>query len=151
MTRLRLNLESLTGGEPPQKAEVSLEEPVVLGRDVSSPLSLSGDAISRRHCRLEAREGSVYLTDLSANGTRLNGTQLAVGKRAVVPAASVIELPDYQISIDFLDAPEPAGEPGDASTKTGPLPGGITMSGQEILVALLLAAALLVVAVYWFL
>jgi two-component system cell cycle response regulator len=47
--------------------------PIIVGRDLASDVVVDLDNVSRRHCRLTAREGAIYLSDLnSTNGTLLN-------------------------------------------------------------------------------
>ena len=49
----------------------------VLGRDAGCDFTLSHKAVSRRHARLELRDGRLTLTDLgSANGTFVNGKRV---------------------------------------------------------------------------
>ncbi|MDR0343283.1 MAG: FHA domain-containing protein, partial [Nocardiopsaceae bacterium] len=52
--------------------------PAIIGRDEEAAVRLRGQAVSRRHCRLDiAASGTVVLTDLgSRNGTDLNGSRL---------------------------------------------------------------------------
>lgn len=51
--------------------------PVVIGRNPPADLILEGPTVSRRHCRLELRDGRLSLTDLaSTNGTFVNGVRL---------------------------------------------------------------------------
>jgi two-component system cell cycle response regulator len=48
-------------------------EVVTIGRDRENDIVLDSDSVSRRHARVEHRDGSIYLTDLdSTNGTYLN-------------------------------------------------------------------------------
>jgi len=48
-------------------------EIVALGRDRENDIVLDSDSVSRRHARIEHREGNVYVTDLdSTNGTYIN-------------------------------------------------------------------------------
>jgi pSer/pThr/pTyr-binding forkhead associated (FHA) protein len=59
--------------------------PLTIGRDPACELALTDPEVSRRHARLEAQSGVVYLRDLeSRNGTFLNGKLLrgAVETRA---------------------------------------------------------------------
>ena len=54
----------------------------VIGRDPGCDFTVSSDSISRRHARLELREGRLMVTDLgSANGTFVNGQR--VGERVL--------------------------------------------------------------------
>jgi Nif-specific regulatory protein len=49
-------------------------EPLSVGRDSSNRVRLADSALSRRHCRIEPKDGGFLLTDLeSLNGTFVNG------------------------------------------------------------------------------
>jgi serine phosphatase RsbU (regulator of sigma subunit) len=51
--------------------------PAVIGRNPPADLILEGTTVSRRHCRLDGRDGTLVLTDLdSTNGTFVNGARL---------------------------------------------------------------------------
>jgi FHA domain len=51
--------------------------PLTIGRDMSADLVLTDPEVSRRHARLEAQGGIVFVRDLeSSNGTFLNGRRL---------------------------------------------------------------------------
>jgi len=49
------------------------QEVVTIGRDRENDIVLDSDSVSRRHAKVEHREGRIYLTDLdSTNGTYVN-------------------------------------------------------------------------------
>jgi serine phosphatase RsbU (regulator of sigma subunit) len=51
--------------------------PVVVGRNPPSDLILEDATVSRRHCKLEVRDGQLQISDLgSTNGTVVNGVRL---------------------------------------------------------------------------
>lgn len=55
-----------------------LHLPMVIGRAAPAEIVLTGGTVSRRHCRLEAQEDRILLTDLgSTNGTFVDGSRLA--------------------------------------------------------------------------
>jgi len=113
---LRLVCVSPAGALPP----VDLTQPVTLGRNRSCEVVLPDDkrAISRRHCRLETRDGDLYLTDLdSDNFTLLNGERI---REAIVAAGDRITLVDY--TFELVRAPGEAslaGPPPRLATATG--------------------------------
>ena len=91
----------------------------VIGRDPSCDVVLASAEVSRRHVAIEIRDGTVFLTDSSANGT-LVGDQLVWDRSfgrpsntVVLPAgwvltnssipASVSEMPDGRIRLDFIN------------------------------------------------
>jgi len=60
--------------EGTQRRELRVLTPALVGRAGSCHVQLQDGDVSRRHARLEAEEGVLYLRDLrSANGTFLNG------------------------------------------------------------------------------
>lgn len=84
---------------PGAVATVHLGQPVTLGRSRSCEVVLPDDkrAISRRHCRIEPRDGELFLTDLdSDNFTVLNGERI---REAIVTAGDRITLVDYTFEI----------------------------------------------------
>ena len=80
-------------------ATLVLSDQIVMGRDPSSPIQLHGVGISREHFALINKDGSVFLQDLSSNGTWLNGKQLI--KQGVEPIQNgdVIEIPGYELEL----------------------------------------------------
>jgi hypothetical protein len=68
--------------------ELSSDNPVLtIGRDPLNDLVVTGERISRNHCRIEKKPDRIALTDTSTNGTCVvpeNGVQLMVKKNSVV-------------------------------------------------------------------
>jgi serine phosphatase RsbU (regulator of sigma subunit) len=63
-------------GGPPQRIPLRLF-PLTIGRCAPADVLLEGGTVSRRHCRLELRDGQVLLSDLgSTNGTFVNGARV---------------------------------------------------------------------------
>ncbi|MFL0809046.1 MAG: type VI secretion system-associated FHA domain protein TagH [Agarilytica sp.] len=60
--------------------------------------------LSSRHCSLSCEGGQYYLTDLSTNGTFINGAPEPVGKGGKIPLNEndTIELGDYQFRVETL-------------------------------------------------
>ena len=61
------------------------------------------NAVSRRHCMIEAAEGRFTITDLqSANGTFVNKQRLSSGTPAAIGEGDVIRLAntDFKVSIE---------------------------------------------------
>jgi diguanylate cyclase (GGDEF)-like protein len=71
------------------------DEPVIIGRDETSSLSLSDASVSRRHARVRLIDSQVVVEDLgSTNGTAVNGqiidrTNLNVGDHLEIGAVSL--------------------------------------------------------------
>jgi predicted component of type VI protein secretion system len=64
-------------GSKTNKPEVELELPTVIGRGSEATLRISHPMISRRHCRLYARAGELWIQDLnSSNGTFVAGQRI---------------------------------------------------------------------------
>lgn len=59
-----------------QQFELTKEE-IIIGRDALADITINDQTVSRRHARLAAFEGRIFLQDLeSSNGTFLNGLQI---------------------------------------------------------------------------
>jgi predicted component of type VI protein secretion system len=99
-------------GQVPREYVFPVKNRVVLGRSPESPVPLEGAAISREHVALELVGGAVYATDLSNNGTWINGDRLKREQRTQLENGDSMELPDYQISVQIrLPNATPAIEP----------------------------------------
>jgi predicted component of type VI protein secretion system len=88
-------------GQAPRDYVLPIKNRVVLGRSPESPVPLEGAAISREHLVLELVGGTVYATDLSNNGTWINGNRLKREERSQLENGDSLELPDYQISFQI--------------------------------------------------
>jgi len=66
----------LDDNAPPKRLPLH-DLPVVVGRNPPADLILEDATVSRRHCKLEVRDGQLQLSDLtSTNGTFVNGVRL---------------------------------------------------------------------------
>jgi pSer/pThr/pTyr-binding forkhead associated (FHA) protein len=72
---------------------------LLVGRGPECAVLLDGQGISRQHLGIDAEESSLFLTDLSSNGTWLNGKRLPQNRRSKVGNSDVVEVPDYEIRI----------------------------------------------------
>ena len=88
-------------GQAPRDYVFPIKNRVVLGRSPESPVPLEGAAISREHLVLELVGSTVYATDLSNNGTWINGNRLKREERSQLENGDSLELPDYQISFQI--------------------------------------------------
>jgi len=95
---------------------LDMQEPVVLGRHVSSPVLLQGEALSRRHFSIALKDGKLTAENLSRNGTMLNGESLPVEGTAPLEPGDVLEVPGYQMRVELPEessgdsAPDETGE-----------------------------------------
>eukprot|EP00415_Alexandrium_ostenfeldii_P004728 UN4728 len=63
---------------PAEKMLNAKEHKMTIGKEKNNDVSIHDAVVSRHHCLLSFDEakGAVYVTDLSTNGTYLNGTRL---------------------------------------------------------------------------
>jgi predicted component of type VI protein secretion system len=87
---------------------LALEEKIIIGRHLGSPVVLQGDRLSRHHFSLIVIDGALTVEDLSSNGTWLNGALLKEQMSAKVKSGDIIEIPGYemQVIIQNTDAPQ---------------------------------------------
>ena len=92
------------------EAEISLKLPTIVGRSGQAPLKVRTSVVSREHCRLFEKNGSLFVEDLhSSNGTFVNeekittATEIATGdflKVGPVTLEVFCEVDDRQLSHD---------------------------------------------------
>jgi predicted component of type VI protein secretion system len=103
---------------------VSLDGPAIIGRGVENAIRVEGEAISREHVSISSQGQQMSVTDLSSNGTLLNGSHLRRGSAEPLKAGDVIGVPGWDVIIRGV-APE--GEPAAAVvtpvTAAGAAPG----------------------------
>lgn len=84
-TRGNPRLTIMTGISAGQVVPVDTTS-LVIGRSRTSDLRLLDEGISRQHCRILRRPGSIFVEDLgSTNGTFLNGGKVTTEPKAVAP------------------------------------------------------------------
>jgi len=103
-----LSISSKTDGSV-REVRSGLDAGLVVGRGAEGGVLLEGPDLSREHLILTTDGANFYVTDLSSNGTWLNGTRLRRSIRSRVRAGDSIEVPGYVLS--FRPADEPAKEP----------------------------------------
>lgn len=68
--------------------EISKDKPAItVGRESANDLVVTGDRVSRNHCRIEKQEACIVLTDTSTNGTSVapdEGAELLLKKGSVI-------------------------------------------------------------------
>ncbi len=103
-----------------------LRDEVTIGRREGNTIRLTERNVSRRHARLEKKNGRIYVEDLSRYGTRINGRRIS--EAVPVEAGDSILIGDYELSLNMdaaaLEehaAAAPAGRQ-DAATAPGAAP-----------------------------
>jgi pSer/pThr/pTyr-binding forkhead associated (FHA) protein len=91
-----------------QSIRHSVTAPMILGRGPDSAVPLDAPGISREHLEVWIDSGSLFLTDLSSNGTWLNGARMPQRRRSKVKEDDVIELPGYELQFALGSAEPPA-------------------------------------------
>jgi pSer/pThr/pTyr-binding forkhead associated (FHA) protein len=102
-----LSICSKTDGSV-REVKCELGERLVIGRGAENGVLLDGPDLSREHLALSTDGTNIYITDLSVNGTWLNGTRLGKSIRKRVRPEDSIEVPGSAITVRTLDAVEPA-------------------------------------------
>ena len=84
----------------------AIGEGLVVGRGAEGGVLLEGPDLSREHLVLTADGPDLYLTDLSSNGTWLNGNRLRRSITSRVRPGDSIEVPGYALSFQLAEQPE---------------------------------------------
>jgi len=87
---------------------------LVLGRAAESAVPLEAPGISREHLEVQADDSSLYLIDLSSNGTWLNGARMPPKRRCRVSETDIVDLPGFELHF------QPARPNGAAAVASGP-------------------------------
>lgn len=100
------------------------EQGGTIGRGDSNDWVLSDPDrfLSSRHCGISFEGGQYYLTDMSTNGTFINGAPEPVGKGGKIPLNSgdTIEIGDYQFRAEMGDVAAPTLEDPFSSAPSAP-------------------------------
>ena len=83
---------------------------LVLGRTPGSVVPLDGPGISREHLAIEVEGSTLYVTDVSSNGTWLNGKRLQNSRRSKAGETDALEIPGYEIRIQLVSDAPAAGD-----------------------------------------
>jgi predicted component of type VI protein secretion system len=76
--------------------------PAVIGRAEDAALRLPADFVSRRHCEILERDGTVFLRDLgSTNGTSIDGEVAPAHAEVPMRSGGTIQIGGYRIRIEF--------------------------------------------------
>jgi predicted component of type VI protein secretion system len=79
---------------------------LVIGRGAEQGVLLDGPDLSREHLVITAEGTNLFLTDLSSNGTWLNGTRLKRSVKTQISVDDLIEIPGYALNLKYADQPE---------------------------------------------
>ncbi|WP_315759957.1 type VI secretion system-associated FHA domain protein TagH [Sphingomonas sp. Y38-1Y] len=90
----------------------------VIGRSPTCDWSLpdARNYISSRHCEINFDNGSYTLTDVSTNGTYLNGAQERMVAQRVLRPGDVIQIGQYEVVVSLSDEATASIERGDAAS-----------------------------------
>jgi pSer/pThr/pTyr-binding forkhead associated (FHA) protein len=89
---------------------------LMLGRDASANVVVSGSEVSRQHAEIRADADGYVLTDLSVNGTYVNGER--IGKTHRLARADVIRIGNDEFRF-YADAPAQPRSPATAGADAG--------------------------------
>ncbi len=79
---------------------------VTLGRSRDRSITIDDTRVSRAHARVEPRQGSwVVVDEGSANGTRVNGTELAANRPRALRPGDVVGVGPVDLRVTTVDAP----------------------------------------------
>jgi pSer/pThr/pTyr-binding forkhead associated (FHA) protein len=81
----------------------SLEDGLVAGRGAEEGILLEGADLSREHLFLTHEGSRLYVSDLSVNGTWINGKRLKKSVKTELEPEDVIEVPGYAIRIRCVE------------------------------------------------
>jgi len=82
------------------------DERITIGRDPSNVIALRHGAVSRRHAVVEANNGRMWLSDLSSNGTLLEGKRV-IG-RTPLPSGAPVRIAEYVVRFVVASGAEEA-------------------------------------------
>jgi len=94
--------------ESVQNVRHSVNGGMVLGRGPDSPVALEAPGISREHLKVQVEDSALFLTDMSSNGTWINGARMPQHRKCKVREGDFIELPGYEIQFQLIATVAPA-------------------------------------------
>lgn len=102
-----LSINSLTDGKT-REVKCSIGDGLVIGRGAEQGVLLDGPDLSREHLVLTEDGPDIYITDLSVNGTWLNGTRLRKSAKTLVRSGDSIAVAGYNLTFRMADETQPA-------------------------------------------
>jgi predicted component of type VI protein secretion system len=100
-----LSIQSKTDGSV-REIKREIADGLAVGRGAEEGVLLDGPDLSREHLLLTADASNVYVTDLSNNGTWLNGTRLRRSVKTRVRPEDSIEVPGYSLTFQLANRPQ---------------------------------------------
>ena len=104
-----LSIESKSDGTT-REIQRELGDGLVVGRGAEEGILLDGSDLSREHLVITADSTHIYVTDLSNNGTWLNGSRLRKSLRTRVRSEDKVEIPGYILIIRTAERAEEKSE-----------------------------------------
>lgn len=89
-----------------REVKSTIAEGLVIGRGVEKGILLEGPDLSREHLVITADGDDLFVTDLSSNGTWVNGSRLQRAERSRVQEGDLIEVPGYVLTFKLAEQPE---------------------------------------------
>lgn len=135
MPTLRLELDNVTnlpdGG--PTSLVVEGRRSVDIGRDTYLDWTLPDPSryVSGRHCEIHYRDGGYFITDISTNGTYLNGSDTRLTEPTRLRSGDQMMIGDYIINVS-IDETEKPPEHQIIETPIDPPPGPPTGQGDSL-------------------
>jgi len=97
---------SSKAGSNGREVQCDIGDGLVVGRGAEQGILLDGPDLSREHLLLTTDGTNIYVTDLSSNGTWLNGTRLRRSIRSRARAEDTIEVPGYVLKFRSAEQSE---------------------------------------------
>jgi len=86
-----------------REVKASVGDGLVIGRGAEQGVLLDGPDLSREHLVITADGADLFVTDLSSNGTWLNGNRLKRSARTRVTEEDLIDIPGYALTFQAAD------------------------------------------------
>ena len=132
-----LSIRSKTDGTE-REVKCPIGEGLAVGRGAEDGVLLDGPDLSREHFILSTDGTNFYVTDISSNGTWLNGNRLQRSAKTRVRAEDSIEVPGYVVKVSAAVEPEKTGEaavaqiPSPAPARIAPPPEPVELPGNPV-------------------
>ncbi|MFZ0735283.1 MAG: FHA domain-containing protein [Candidatus Sulfotelmatobacter sp.] len=88
-----------------REVKSAISDGLVIGRGAEGGILLEGPDLSREHLVITADGSDTYITDLSSNGTWLNGVRLKRSAKSRFTPEDLAEIPGYAITFSLTEEP----------------------------------------------